>query len=321
MPDKPLRNISTLGLRALRTFDAAARHLNFTKAAEELFVTAAAVSHQVKEIESQLGAALFARQGKSVHLTPEGVVIHQAVADAIAVLERGIRRLHVRRRADQVRVSAGPSLAAKWLVPRLERFLERFPAADIRVDVSFVESDFEHEDADLSIRYGKVRLADAHADRLFVESVFPVCSPRLMGRRGTLKSPQDLLKHKLIHVDWAAPHGNWPTWSTWMHAAGVQGFDARPGIHFQQTSLAIEAAIAGQGIALGEASLIVDDLATGRLVKPMATEVPLQADWAYYLVARRDSLDAPMVREFQQWLLSEARQFASETASSGAPDP
>lgn len=309
MSIKPLRQISTLGLRALRTFDAAARHLNFTQAAEELFVTAAAVSHQVKEIESQLGMPLFARQGKSVRLTPEGEVMRQAVGEAIAVLERGIRRISARRRADQVRVSAGPSLAAKWLVPRLERFLEKFPAADIRVDVSFVEADFEQEDADLSIRYGNVQVADARVDRLFVESVFPVCSPRLIGRSGPLKSPQDLLKYKLIHVDWAAPHGHWPSWSTWMQAAGVQGFDAQHGLHFQQTSLAIEAAIAGQGIALGEASLIVDDLATGRLFKPMAVEVPVQADWAYYLVARQESLAVPMVREFRQWLLHEAREF------------
>ncbi len=305
------RNTSTLGLRALRTFEAASRRLNFTKAAEDLCVTTAAVSHQVKEIESQLGVALFVRQGRSMKLTPEGEVIRQAVQEAISALEHGIRRIGVRRNADRVRVSAGPSIAAKWLVPRLETFLQKFPSADIQIDVSYTDADFGDEDVDLSIRYGNVDVAHAHTDRLFVESIFPVCSPRLLGKRERLRSPMDLLKFKLIHVDWATPHVPWPTWGTWMKAAGVDHFDDVRGIHFQQTSLAIEAAIAGQGIALGESSLVADDLANGRLVKPMGADFSVQADWAYCLVTREESLAFPIVREFRQWLLAQAQMFAT----------
>lgn len=305
------RNTSTLGLRALRTFEAAARRLNFTKAAEDLCVTTAAVSHQVKEIESQLGVALFVRQGRSMKLTPQGEVIRQAVQEAISALEHGIRRIGVRRNADRVRVSAGPSIAAKWLVPRLETFLQKFPLADIQIDVSYTDADFGREDVDLSIRYGNVSAPHALTDRLFVESIFPVCSPRLLGKREQLHHPRDLLKFKLIHVDWAAPHVPWPTWATWMKTAGVDHFDDVRGIHFQQTSLAIEAAIAGQGITLGESSLVADDLANGRLVKPLGADFSIQADWAYCLVTREESLTSPIVREFRQWLLSQAQMFAT----------
>lgn len=300
--------MSALGLRSLRTFEAAARNLNFTRAAEEMHVTTAAISHHVKEVESQLGVLLFDRQGKTLGLTVQGELLQQSVAEAIAALERGIRLASAHRRADQVTVSAAPSVAAKWLVPRLERFLSRFPTADIRVNVSFAESDFESEEADLFIRYGLAKVPFASAEKLFVESVFPVCSPRLLGSRGVLRSAQDLLNYKLIHVDWATSRGHWPTWSTWMQAAGVQEFNTAHGIHFQQTALAIEAAIAGQGIALGEASLVADDLASGRLIKPMAKDIEIQADWAYYLVTRDESLSNPLVKEFQAWLLAEAHR-------------
>jgi LysR family glycine cleavage system transcriptional activator len=132
-----------------------------------------------------------------------------------------------------------------------------------------------------------------------------------MGKRARFRSPKDLLKFKLIHVDWATPHVPWPTWATWMKAAGFDHFDDVRGIHFQQTSLAIEAAIAGQGIALGESSLVADDLANGRLVKPLGADFSIQADWAYCLVSREASLASPIVREFRQWLLSQAQMFAT----------
>ncbi len=309
------RNISALGLRGLRTFESAARHLNFTRAADELCVTTAAVSHQIKEIEAQLGVPLFTRSGRVVRLTAEGDVMQQAVVEAITALERGIGRLGARRRQDQVRVSAGPSLAARWLVPRLERFLQQHPGADIQVDVSFQETDVARDEADLTLRYGPVHLAQASVDPLFVESLFPVCSPRLLAGRGTLQRPQDLLDYKLIHVDWAAPTGHWPTWATWMQAAGVTGFDAHHGLHFQQTSLAIEAAVAGQGIALGAASLVVDDLASGRLVQPLASQIPVQAEAAYYLVGRPEALARPMVAAFRRWLLEEAQRYAQASAA------
>lgn len=304
---KPSSTIAALGLRSLRTLECAGRLLNFTRAAEELCLTTAAVSHQIRATEAQLGVVLFRREARALRLTPEGETILHAVGKAIAVLEQAIAQLRSPRQADQVRVSAAPSIAAKWLVPRLERFLQQHPAADIRVDVSIVEVDFAHEQADLSIRYGRVQAAQARMDRLFVESVFPVCSPRLLGRHSLLQDARELLRYKLIHVDWDPPHRHWPDWATWMKAAGVGDVPTRRGIHFQQTSLAIEAAVAGQGIALGESSLVADDLARGRLVKPFARDIPVVADWAYYLVTRQQALSVPLVRSFRQWLLQEAR--------------
>lgn len=305
---KPTELVSALGLRSLRTFAAAARHLHFTRAAEELSVTTAAISHQVRELESQLGVALFERRGKTLRLSAEGDIMRQATEKAIAALEGGIERLRARRSGDQVRVSASPSMAARWLVPRLERFLARHPQADIRVDVSYTETDFAQEATDLSIRYGAPQGVQAQVDRLFVASVFPVCSPRLLGAHWPLRQPQDLLQFKLIHVDWPDAKGQWPSWQSWMQAAQVPYVGEQPGLHFQQTSLAIDAAIAGQGIALGEASMVQDDLASGRLIKPLQTELPVQAAWAYYLLTNQTTQDQPLVRAFRLWLLEEAAQ-------------
>jgi LysR family glycine cleavage system transcriptional activator len=301
------RNTSVLGLRALRTFDAAATRLNFTKAGEDLFLTTAAVSHQIKEVESQLGVSLFTRRGKGMRLTQEGEIMCQAVREAIAALESAIRRLNARHNPDRVRVSAGPSMAAKWLVPRLESFLQQYPAADIQVDVSYTETRFNNEEVDLAICYGNPQLESAQVDPLFTESIFPVCSPRLLGRRDRLHTPQDLKRFKLIHVDWVVPHAPWPTWKTWMQSAGADPFDFQHGIHFPHTSLAIEAALAGQGIALGESSLVADDLANGRLVRPFGTDFGIHAEWAYCLISRKESLVLPVVQAFRQWLIEQAR--------------
>lgn len=305
---KPTPLVSALGLRSLRTYAAAARHLHFTKAAEELNVTTAAISHQVRELESQLGVSLFERRGKTLRLSAEGEIMRQATEKAIAALEGGIERLRARRSGDQVRVSASPSMAARWLVPRLERFLAHHQQADIRVDVSYTETDFAQEATDLSIRYGAPQGVQAQVDRLFVASVFPVCSPRLLGAHWPLRKPSDLLQYKLIHVDWPDSRGQWPSWQSWMQAAQVPDMGVQPGLHFQQTSLAIDAAIAGQGIALGEASMVQDDLASGRLIKPLQAELPVQAAWAYYLLTNPTTQDQPMVRAFRQWLLHEAAQ-------------
>lgn len=282
-----------------------------------MFVTTAAISHQIKEMEQQLGVALFARTGRSVQITPEGEIMHQAVLESIAALERGILKLRAQRNPDLVRVSAAPSLAAKWLVPRLEHFLQDFPAADVRVDVSFSEAGIEQEDVDLSIRYGDIKYSHANdqADVLFVETIFPVCSPHLLKQSAGLSDPRDLLKYKLIHVDWASPDASWPGWRSWMQAAGMGEVDLPGGVHFKQTSLALGAAMAGQGIALGEASLVVDDLAQGRLIKPYGANYSMQAEWACYLVARPDALSVPMVRAFRQWLLREARSMPQPVES------
>ncbi len=299
-----LRHIS--GLQALKAFDASARHLNFTKAAQELNVTPAAVSHQIKELEDAVGASLFQRTSRHMQLTRQGQILRPAVADALDGLTRALQRIRQLESPKQVRVTASPSIAAKWLVPRLDRFLESASGADVRVDVSSEPLDFERDDVDVAIRFGDGIYPGLQVEKLFHESVFPVCSPQLLKEGKPLKEPRDLLQFTLIHLDWEAQDAIWPNWRMWMKAAGVKDFIDTSGLHFSQTSLAVQAAIDGHGVALGESTLVADDLAAGRLVKPFALSLKSPAQFAYHLITRRDTSDRPMTKAFREWIIAEA---------------
>ncbi|MCA0434042.1 MAG: transcriptional regulator GcvA [Proteobacteria bacterium] len=295
------------GLRSLRAFDAAARHLSFTRAADDLAVTPAAISHQIKELEAQLGVTLFARTSRSMQLTREGEILQVAAHESLEVLSRAVMRLKRLENRSQIRVSASPSLAAKWLVPRLDRFLALRPGSDVRLDVSHAVVDFDREDIDIAIRFGEGRYPGLRADLLFQDNVFPVCSPRIISKDKPLKHPRDLLRHTLIHLDWEAQGSPWPNWAMWMKAAGVNDFDDRSGLHFGQTSFAVQAAIDGMGVALGDSNLVADDLAAGRLVKPFELSLRAPKQFAYYVITRPDTSDAPLVNAFRDWCMDEAR--------------
>ncbi len=300
------------GLRSLRAFDAAAKHLSFTRAAEDLGVTPAAISHQIKELESQLGLVLFTRTSRSMRLTRQGEILQAAAQESLEVLSRALMRVKRLENNRQIRVSASPSLAAKWLVPRLERFLELQPGADVRVDVSHSVVDFDREDIDLAIRFGEGKYPGLRADLLFQDNVFPVCSPRIISKEKPLNTPRDLLRHTLIHLDWEAQGSPWPNWKMWMKAAGVGEFDERAGLHFGQTSFAVQAAIDGMGVALGDSTLVADDLAAGRLVKPFELALRAPAQYAYHVITRRDTSGAPLVDAFRDWCLAEAKVTESK---------
>ncbi len=295
------------GLRSLRAFDAAAEHLSFTRAADDLAVTPAAISHQIKELESQLGVSLFTRTSRSMRLTREGEILHTAAHESLEVLSRALVRIKRMENRKQLRVSASPSLAAKWLVPRLDRFLSLMPGADVRVDVSHAVVDFDREDIDIAIRFGEGRYPGLHADMLFQDNVFPVCNPKIITKEKPLKTPRDLLKHTLIHLDWEAQGSPWPNWKMWMKASGINDFDDRAGLHFGQTSFAVQAAIDGMGVALGDSNLVADDLVAGRLVKPFELSLRAPKQFAYYVITRADTADAPMVNAFRDWCMAEAR--------------
>lgn len=294
------------GLQSLKAFDAAARHLNFTRAAQELNVTPAAVSHQIKELEESVGAILFQRTSRFMQLTRQGQVLKPAVADALDGLTRALQRIRQSDNPTQVRVTASPSIAAKWLVPRLDRFLESSPGADVRIDVSSEPLDFEREDVDVAIRFGEGIYPGLTVDKLFQDTVFPVCSPELLKGRRPLKEPRDLLAFTLIHLDYEAQGAVWPNWRMWMLAAGIKDFNDSRGLHFSQTSLAIQAALDGHGVALGDSTLAADDLAAGRLIKPFSLSLRSPAQFAYHLITRRDSSDRPMTRAFRDWIIAEA---------------
>ena len=296
------------GLGPLRTFEAAARHLSFTKAAEELAVTPGAVSVQIRTIEEQLQVRLFHRTSRSVRLTASGETLLQAARAALDVLAQAVERTRPGGGRHVLTISVGMSFAAKWLVPRLDRFRRLHPEVDVRLDVTEQLADFARDEVDVGIRFGSGSYAGLRADSLFAEEMFPVCSPRLLAGEHPLRLPADLRHHVLIHADWREEGdgwAGWPDWSTWLLAAGVTGIDPTRGIRFKQTALVIQAAIEGQGVALGNTSLVDNDLAAGRLVRPFELSVKASPRFAYYLVSPRATAERPLTKAFRQWVLEE----------------
>ncbi len=301
------------GLRSLRAFNAAARHLSFTKAADEMGVTPAAISHQIKELEDQIGVALFTRTSRSMALTREGEILSTAAAESLDTLSRAVKRIKRLENRKVLKVSASPSIAAKWLVPRLDRFLDQAPGAEVRVDVSTTALDFERDDVDIAIRFGQGRYPGLKSDLLFTDKIFPVCSPRIITKEKPLAQPKDLLRHTLIHLEYEAQGVVWPNWKMWMLAAGITDFDDKRGMHFGQTSLTVQAAIDGHGVALGDSNLVADDLASGRLVKPFELSLRAPSQFAYHIVSPLDTMQNPLVEAFRQWCLGEAKETTSKS--------
>jgi LysR family glycine cleavage system transcriptional activator len=294
------------GLAALRVFEAAARHLSFSRAADELGVTPAAVSNQIRTLEDQMGVQLFIRTSRAVRLTGTGQILLSGVAEAFATLGRTFERIGGEA-SNTLSVSTSPSFAAKWLVPRLDGFRRAHPGIDVRIDVSDNIVDLTTGEAQVGIRFGNGVYPNLRADRLFEEFVFPVCSPSLLRGPHPLRTPDDLRHHTLIHLEWQARGATWPDWRMWLLAAGARDVDASHGIHLSQYDLISQAAIAGQGVALGNTSLVGDDLAAGRLVKPFDLSLKAPAVFAYYLVAPLAIADRPLVAAFRAWVLDESR--------------
>ena len=289
-------------LNALRAFEAAARHLSFTKAADELNVTQAAISHQVKALEERLGMALFRRLNRALLLTDAGqgyLPPLREAFDRIAVATERLRAHDVRR---VLTVTTLPSIAAKWLVPRLGRFREAHPEIDVRIDASLHLTDFSRENVDIALRYGRGTWDGMRSDRLMTEDFFPVCSPALLGGEHGLNEPSDILHHTLLHDD------SRTDWTMWFLSAGIEGGDPTRGPAFTDSSLVLQAAVEGQGVALGRSALAAADLAAGRLVRPFG--ISLEAEFAYYLVCPQATVDHPKIASFRTWLFEEVEDFS-----------
>ncbi|KVN03709.1 LysR substrate-binding domain-containing protein [Burkholderia stagnalis] len=294
------------GTRALRTFDAAARHLNFTRAADEVGLTPAAVSHQVKEIEEQLGVALFVRTSRSIRLTPAGAVLAEAAADALAGLRRATARARrMAREQTELRVSVGARFATHWLLPRLPRWRAAHPALDLTFDITDRLRDFDADDVDVAIRFGAGRYRDACAERLFGTSVVAVCSPALLAAGPALRAPRDLLRHTLCHVACEVDGVTWPGWSAWMAAAGVEGFDDSRCVAFPDASHVVQAVMDGTAIGLAEPELIARDLAEGRIVRLFDVRVEVAPTVAYHVVYPERMRDDPRIIALRGWLAGE----------------
>ena len=286
-------------LNALRAFEAAARHLSFSKASEELFVTPAAVSHQIKGLEGWLDVDLFKRVNRSVFLTEEGQAYVVDIRRALEQISSATEKLIKRDAAGPITVNTLPSFAVRWLLPRLSRFRDQHPEIDVRLTTSDQLTDFAREDVDIVIRYGSGNYQGLREDKLLTEdTLFPVCSPKLLTGKYPLRSPDDLVHHTLLHDDLRVD------WAMWLAAAGVKGVDAKKGPSFNDSSMVLTAAMDGQGIALGRSTLAVADLAAGRLVRPF--DVSLKAGHAYFILCPLETADRPRIQAFRDWLLEEA---------------
>ncbi len=294
------------GLPALRVFEAAARHLSFSRAADELGVTPAAVSNQIRTLEDQMGVRLFTRTSRTVRLTGKGQILLAGVSEAFTTLGRTFERIGGND-ATTLSVSMSASFAAKWLVPRLDGFRRAHPGIDVRIHVSDHYVELTGDDTHVGVRFGDGVYPGHRTDRLFEEFLFPVCSPALLRGGHPLRVPDDLRHHTLIHLDWHARGDTWPDWRMWLLAAGAHDVDASRGLHLSQFDLVSQAAIAGQGVALGNTSLVGDDLAAGRLVKPFDLSLRAPSVFAYYLVAPLAIADRPLVAAFRGWVLRESR--------------
>lgn len=296
------------GTRALAIFAAAARHLNFTRAAEEIGLTPAAVSYQIKEIEDQLGIVLFSRTSRAIRLTPAGKLMFEATMDALDTLRRAAGRARRLSRGEGLlRVTADPVFAGKWLMPRVDAFRRAQPGLDLRFDISSDVRDFDGDDVDIGIRFGAGKYPGLRAHRLFDNVIVPVCSPALLAAGPPLRTAADLTNHRLGHIDWSRAGIVWPNWSMWMAAAGVEDFDDSGCVVFAESSQVIQAAIAGSIVALADFAMIAKDLSEGRLVRPFELGIRVPPEFAYFLVYPETSADDPRIAGFRDWILAEAQ--------------
>jgi LysR family glycine cleavage system transcriptional activator len=276
--------------------------LSFTQAASELNVTQTAISHQIKRLEQELGVRLFVRQNRALTLTPQAKDYLPGIRAAFNDLRLATDRL-LRKDDDHVlTVSTLASLAAKWLLPRLSAFQEAHPGIDVRITTSTGLVDFERDNVDAAIRYGRGQWPGVRADWLMADEMFPVCSPALLSGNRPLKCPEDLRDHVLLHTS----NANSDDWRLWLTAAGLPtDISTRPGITFDLVFMTVQAAIDGVGVAMGRTSYVQDDIAKGRLVVPFTITLPTDA--GFYLVSPTGRTDSPKLSAFRQWLTASAR--------------
>lgn len=306
-------------LNALRAFEAAGRHASFKNAAKELHLTPAAISHQVRALEEYLGVQLFRRRNRALELTEAAKVCLPKLREGFDCLSEAMERLRAGEQTRILEVQAAPTLAAKWLMPRLHRFIAAHPDIDVRISAATRLIDFVRKDPagdveqnlpvgddDLCIRFGTGDYPNFRVDKLFPVSITPMCSPRLLQGERALRQPDDLRHHTLLHDDATYLHGGGSNWEAWLKAAGVDSVDTARGMRFSQTALALEAAADGSGAVLATPIMAASDLASGRLVIPFALSLP--SDFAYYVVCAEANRDRPAVNMFRDWLLQEAKE-------------
>lgn len=299
-----MRNRNALpALDLLVGFESAARHLSFTKAGEELFLTQSAVSRQIKELEDQLGVVLFQRRHRALALTEAGHQFYAAAAQALSTMRAATDRLRAQAGRKALSVTTTHSFAALWLIPRLAGFTRDRPGVDVRITAETRVQDLERDGLDLALRHGPASLAGPNAVRLFGEKVFPVCSPKLLRKR-PLEKPQDLKNHVLLQYDDPDGRHPWLHWKTWLEVERIADLKPAGTLSFSGYEQIIPAAIAGHGVALGRSPLVKDLMRSGELVAPFKSSAdPARA---YFAILSKNAAGRPEVNAFVEWLKEEA---------------
>jgi LysR family glycine cleavage system transcriptional activator len=300
-------------LNPLRAFEAAGRHLSLTKAARELHVTPAAVSHQVRGLEDYLGAKLFRRSGNSLLLTDAGQACLPGLSEGFDRLATAVERLVDHDARGLLQVSVAPAFASKWLIPRLERFDAAHPEIDVRISASLDLVDLGRDGFDAAIRLGRGAYPGLEVHELFPESVVPMCRPDRIEGPHPLRSPADLAHQVLLHDDSLDFDRSAPDWPMWLRAAGVPDVDASRGPHFSHPDHAMQAAMDGAGVVLGWRTLAASDLDAGRLA--IAFDLSLPLELGFFFVSARVASKRPKLVAFREWLLSESQAAFSRTDS------
>lgn len=297
-------------LNALRAFEASARHQSFSAAASELHVTPAAVGQLVRTLEDWLGSPLFLRNSSGRVRLIATEAAERALPDIRAGFDRltmGLERLREGSTNGVLTATVSPAFAAKWLLPRIDRFQSAWPDTDVRLDTSLKAVDFLVQRIDIGVRYGTGHWPGLTAEKLLDEEVYPVCSPQLLRERGLLKTPRDLARETLIHDLSMDDHADFPSWKSWLTKAGSPEVATPRGLKINNSAAVLQAAIEGRGVALARSVMAQEDIATGRLVRLFPTIV-FASPMAYYVVYRAECANLPRLVAFRDWLLNEAGQ-------------
>lgn len=295
-----------LPLNALRAFDAAARHLSFKKAAEEISVTPAAISQQIRSLEEYLDIQLFIRNKNILSLTQQAELALPILEEAFEKIEETVDILQESDKDNDLRLSLSPSFASKWLIPRLGRFHDQNEEIAVRVSATMDLINFKNTDYDIAVRYGRGNYPGLYVEELMKEEVFPVCSPELLVGENSIKTYQDLCNVTLIHDDSSLEDESCPKWDMWLKAVGVTLPKKSRRLHFNTTQLTLEAALAGRGVAIAKGTIAKDDLEKGRLVRLFARALPV--DFAYYIVCPENRRQIPKITAFVNWLREEVKR-------------
>ena len=291
-------------LNSLKAFEAAARNLSFTKAAEELFVTQAAISHQIKLLEEHLSIKLFMRRNRSLLLTEEGQSYYLDIKDIFAHLYEATEKLLTRGAKGSISIALTPSFAIQWLIPRLSEFSKVHPDIDVKIKAVDFEENSLTDDVDVAIYYGMGSWPNVQADKLHTEFFIPVCSPLLLAGEHPIQIPADLKHHTLLHD---MTRNNW---NEWIKQANLKDINVNQGPIFSHSSMVLQAAIHGQGVALGHNILAKPEIESGRLITPF--NQVLLSKKAYYLVCREAQIDSAKINTFRNWLLDEVKKEQEE---------